>query len=350
MGIAILLINLAFTIINKCILNKSSYFLLSIPIVFITIAFACYQSTIPLMITFSAFFAMLFFKEKDEKILKIIIEYIIIFLISFFAYKIIGMFIHEFAHIGKSPYIANQILWGKEQIKITIINVINEIFDIILAKNMYYNLALLICIVEFIYIIFNKFKMKNWVFYIAVITFLISPFLMNIILGGETAIRSQLSIPIVTALGIYFIYLYTDNEVHKKIYIIVFGIIISYQLITSVKLFISDYDCFTQQRIIAENIEKELEENNISTDKTLIFVGNIPARGDDIIYGEVMGHTFFEWDSGSEIGSNRRIRNFLGAVLGYNIYELPSPEQYEEAKEKARKNASISTKRIYTRL
>ena len=158
---------------------------------------------------------------------------------------------------------------------------------------------------------------------------------MNIILGGETAIRSQLSIPIVTALGIYFIYLYTDNEVHKKIYITVFGIIIAYQLITSVKLFISDYESFTQQRIIAENIEKELIENKISPDKTLVFVGNILASGDDIIYGEVMGHTFFEWDSGSEIGSNRRIRNFLIALNQYNKYELPNAEQYEEAKKKA---------------
>ena len=136
-GIAFLLINLAFTIINKCILNKSSYFLLSIPIAFITIAFSCYQSTIPLMITFSAFFAMLFFKEEDEKIIKIIIEYVIIFLISFFAYKIIGVFIHKFAHIGKSTYLANQILWGQLPIKNIILDVIKEIFNIILANNMY---------------------------------------------------------------------------------------------------------------------------------------------------------------------------------------------------------------------
>ena len=89
LGIAILLLNLAFTIINRCIINKNKYFSLIFAVIFVTISFACYQSMVPLMITFSAFFAMLFIKEKNEKGIKIILEYILIFAISMVLYNII---------------------------------------------------------------------------------------------------------------------------------------------------------------------------------------------------------------------------------------------------------------------
>ncbi len=98
-------------------------------------------------------------------------------------------------------------------------------------------------------------------------------------------------------------------------------------------MFYSDYENFRQQKILAISIEDKLRKDNIDPEKTLVFVGNYASGGEGIIYkGETMVRTFFEWDAMSNnIGSNNRIRDFLN-LIGYYKYELPTKEQYEEAK------------------
>lgn len=209
---AVLLVNLAFTIINRCLLHKDKYFLLILPVIFLVIAFACYQSTVVLMIALSAFFAMLFFKEKDEKGLRVILHYIVLFVVSFLVYKIIDKMVMKVNHITSASYLSDQILWGKDSFGKVVMQVIRNIIDIVLARGMYHNLGLLICVVEFIYLICYQFQRKNWVLYISMMTFLMATFGLNIVLGGATAIRTQLPLPFIVALAVYFLFINTEHE------------------------------------------------------------------------------------------------------------------------------------------
>ncbi len=332
-NLALLLLCLAFTIINRCIINKNKYYLLIISVIFTILSFASYQTMQPLFITFSAFFIMLFLYYKDEKSISLVLKYIAIFLISFILYKIIDIVILSITHISHSSYLDNQILWGTDgtTIKQNIINVIFNITNTLLSNDELHSFALLLCVAEFIYIIFNKFDKKKYMFYIAILTFLISPFALTILMGNMPTLRAQFQFPFVIGLSACFFYLYSNNDLEKKIYKIIFGIIVFSQIVVSVKLFYTDYETFKQQNIFVTQIENTLNAKNIENGKTLIFIGRFSSNGEHFYKAESLGATFFEWDANGPTGSNSRIHGFLKR-LGYN-YTCPTSTQYNEAKE-----------------
>lgn len=334
-SLALLLLNLSFTIINRCIINKNKYYWLIFAIIFMVISFGCYQAFIPLMITFSTFYIMLFFKEKDERKISIIIKYIVVFVVSIILYKIIDKIFMNIYNIHQTLYLSSQILWGTDR-KLNIIKtILKSIGKLLLAKTReHYNLGLLFCIIGFIPFAFKDFKLKNWIFYISVLTFFISPFLLIIITGGEPTARTMFSITFATALGAYFIYNYTNKNILKSIIMLIFSSVIIYQMIISIKFLCTDYNVFGIEKQLANDLEIELKIIN-KDNKPIAFVGPFSADGDSIfLKGEVMGWTFFEWDQGSPMDSNIRISGFL-KQLGYDN-KIVSNKQYKEAKEKAK--------------
>lgn len=339
-SLALLLLNIAFSILNMCIINKNKYYLLPLSIAMIILAFSCYQSFIPLMITISTFFIMILFKEKNEDKISIIIKYAVVFIIALIFYEIIYMLVIKFTGVSKTTYLTSQILWGTTRKIVIIKDIVNNILRVLLGTaREHYNLGLLFCIIGFIPFIIKNFKIKNWVFYLSAITFFASPFLLIILTGGEPVVRTEVQITFATALGSYFIYTYADKKITKCIIIMLFGIVIMQQMITSVSLFYTDYKVFEQEKELAKNIEKDLTKKRLQ-DKPIAFVGPYSAKGKDIILkGEVMGYTFFEWDQGSPMDSNVRIGGFL-KVLGYNLKSVNN-DQYIEAKEKAKEMTEI---------
>lgn len=330
-SIALLLLNLAFTIINKSIIRDKIDFKIIFSVIFVVLAFSCYQAFVPLMITLSAFYILLFFKEKDEIKFTILLKFIIIFAIGIVVYKIIGNIVMQITNVKETPYMSSQILWGTQRKIIIIKGIVINIIKILLAKpSLHYNLGMLICVVGFIPVIVKKFNIKNWIFYIAILTFLISPFSLTIFTGGIPAARTMYPITFVTALGAYFLYVYYDSKIIKNIMLVIFSCIILYQMIISILLFYTDYNAFKQQKELANEITSELREKSIN-DKPITFVGYFSAKGKNIILkGEVMGWTFFEWDRGTKIDSNDRIKGFLKAS-GYD-YEFATKEKYDKAK------------------
>lgn len=334
-SLALLLLNIAFTILNRCIINKNKYFLLPISIILITFAFSCYQSFMPLMITISTFFMMILFKEKDEKNISIIIKYAGAFIIALILYKIVDCIIIGFTGINRTSYLTSQILWGTTR-KIEVIkSILMNIFNVLIGNTReHYNLGLLFCIIGFIPIIIKKFDIKNWVYYLSIITFFISPFLLVIITGDAPVARTEASLTFATAFGAYFVYEYSDKKIIKNIMLISFILVIAYQIKVSVQLFYTDNKAFEEEKKIAQTVDKDLKAMNLQ-DKPIVFVGPYTIKEDKgILKGEVMGYTFFEWDNGSPVDSNLRIQGFLKAE-GYNFKYIKNT-QYEEAKEKAK--------------
>lgn len=332
-NLGLLLLCLAFTLINKSFEHKNKQpFLILGSIICTTFAFSCYQSFAPLFITISAFFAMLFIHYKNEKGIRIILKYIAIFLVSFILYKVIDEIVLSITQIEKSSYLNNQILWKTKPFGKTVMNVIFGVSDTLTKNSDFHSIGLLLCIAEYIYIIFNKFDKKKWIFYISILTFIISPLLLNIYTGDIPTIRARMQFPFVLGFSVYFLYLWSDSKLEKKIRTIIFGIIIFSQIILSVKLFYTEYETFQQEKAFAVQIENDIMARNINDEKTKIFIGHFSSEGYGIVYkAETMGYTFFDYDKFGPTGSNDRIQAFLES-LGYKEYNRPTQEQYDEAK------------------
>ena len=150
--------------------------------------------------------------------------------------------------------------------------------------------------------------------------------------GNVPPIRARMEFSFVLALSVYFLYLHSKDDTIRKIYTIVFAMLIVSQTFVCVKLFYTDYETFKEEKAIAGELENAITLKNIPEEKTKIFIGNLSATMKKYMYKvETVGTTFFEHDSSLSTGSNKRIRDFLKS-LGYKQYEPPTPEQYEEAK------------------
>ena len=329
---SLLTLCLTFTIINKYILNKVKNYLFIIPIILTTFVFGSYQAFVPLFITFSAFFTILLIYYKKEDGIKVALKYIIIFLISFILYKLIDKIILNFTQLEHSTYLDHNIIWGNGHFLRNIMEVNSAIFNNLLENSDFHSFGLLLCYAELIYIIFCKFEKKNWKLYIAILVFMISPFLLTILTGKMPFIRARIQFPFVLGLGVYFIYLISQHNLEKKIYTIIFSIIIMSQIILSVKLLYTDYQKFKQEETYAIQIENDIMAKNIDDEKTKIFIGSYTSAETYTVYKvETVGKTFFDYDKNEPKGSNIRLRAFL-ICLGYGKYEEPTQEQYNEAK------------------
>lgn len=331
-----LLETISFIYINKFIItNNKSYFLITI--ILNILCMGAYQSFVNIFIC-CTICSYLIMTKKEKWNLKtsliMVSKYIFIFTISFLLSQFISkIFSYIILHtISSGKYLSSQILWGKESFTL-IIHKLYDFIDTTLKGTGIINLPyyLLITIITLIYTSYKVFKHKLKVTteYIPIIFLIISPFLLFILLGQGIAYRSLLGFPIV--LGFLFFYIINDN---KKSYLskllIILGIItITHQAIISTKLFINDYKRYQHDVSFAKKINKSLKKYD--TTKTVIFLGSKSSLEylNERERGETIGYSFFEWDQTTNLGSNKRINNFM-KTLNYK-YKLPTEQEYKKA-------------------
>ena len=112
------------------------------------------------------------------------------------------------------------------------------------------------------------------------------------------------------------------------------------QSIITAKLFYSDNVRFQSDTVLANKIQTQIEEKEWYEDDkkyTLIILGNKPCNAINFYEkGEVIGHSFFEFDYQYIYGPSQRANAFM-KTLGYN-YKEPSEKEFEEAKKYVKKN------------
>lgn len=347
-SISLVLFNIAFILINKLIQNNKKIILIIPIIAFIVLAFACYQSFIPLYILFSIFLFILLYNQKKEmtpkECIKIISIFVIIFILSYLVYNLIGNSILKILNIERTNYLSEQINWGKESIITTMIKTIGSI-GITIIPIIYpqlYNIGMLVCYSIFLIYIIKNIKHKKYLLAIVMFGLLVAPFILNIALGGYTVARSQITVTYAVAFIAYDIYTNCNKQKNKKAFIIFTSLIVMYQLCVSMMLFYTDYNSYKKQVNIANEIYKQ-----INIEKPIIFVGNYEATGKNILLkGEAMGKTFFEWDKKTNIGSNNRIYGFFKAI-GLE-YKKPNDEEIVAEMQKEHEEKLIIEEQNYT--
>lgn len=191
--------------------KKIKYAIISI--ILMVIVFGTYQSFIPMYICLVTAMYLLYsineskdtIKNELRNFVNISLKLIITFLIALILYTIISKYFIE------SEYLNQNILWGKAEISLILKNIINYIKMVILGsvESIFYNKSYLIMgillIITQIVIDFKKdifIKIKNL---LVVIIFLLTPFLLEIYVGQDSALRSQLTLPVTVALGFILI-------------------------------------------------------------------------------------------------------------------------------------------------
>ena len=92
---------------------------------------------------------------------------------------------------------------------------------------------------------------------------------------------------------------------------------------------------YMQDSALAGAIYEDIEKVGIDAEMDVykvIFVGKRSVRlPNDALRGDVIGHSFFEWDSSGYAGSTNRIIGFC-ATLGYDNMVGPMKEEAKKAK------------------
>ena len=272
--------------------NKLWYVLLIIPL--LIICFSIYQSFVNLYILGALI--SLYKVNKDNN--KNIIKCIVIFMISFILYYVIGNAVINIMDISETAYLTSRIGW-LYNIKDTVLGIGKDFIKVFIGYGHVLNLGYLICI---IIVICNIVRSKKDYKTLYLILMLLVPFALNILTGSRLVIRSLFTIP--------FLYGFIFYEFYDKKYIkYILIILILSQIINSYILMISDYHRYIDDVKMSEKIYLDCG----SEDNYIYLYGILDT---DNIKGEAMGYSYYEW---YELGhlSYDRIHNF-SVIHNYN--------------------------------
>lgn len=298
--------------------NQKNVFQLIGAIIIIIYCFGLYQSFIFLFI----FICILSFVLKYDHIQNVdlkasieILKYISIFLITFILFELVSKLILRYLGVASGTYLFDQVLWGKESIRFIIKNIILSIIRLVIGKNALHHIFLLIfMIVFFIRYCFNQVcDLKTRIFKMFIVFLLyIAPFALNIVLGGDVAIRTLFSLCFLNSFLIWYAMLRDKS----KILMIIVVIALLMPSGTAFLLNRSAANCYHEEVKMANQITEMIKEENCQ-DKKVIFIGKYNPNS--MIKGEMLGISFFEWDYPSSYQCNGRIFGFLDAInIHYN--------------------------------
>ncbi|MEB7537151.1 glucosyltransferase domain-containing protein [Pantoea anthophila] len=303
-------------------------FLLSIitPVIALTFSVSIYQSIIflPVSIIASYICYAIANNKSDLTFKNIVFKPVIVMIVAAAAYSLLTKIIQW--HFGKSSesYFLNMIGWIHQPANETIKSIVAFIIDYFSFNAPYglsiYTFSLLFLVVMFVSPIKNRF-----VFLLSAAAVILSPFLMNVIIGGFLPPRAMNCLAIsFAASGVILFTLYAE----KKILWAVPVIVLLYGTASSSKLFYTDYLSYNQDYNVSSFIANDIYK----------YVGTPPDRPVRIyFYGalnvdsvdkpanhDMFGSSFLNWDA----GNSARISAFMNATAIAKII----PASFDEIK------------------
>lgn len=311
-SICYFLVIISFLGIEKIIYQKKYLYLIMV-IPCLGFAFGAYQSFYLLAITLSCLFYLLNFGE-DRRIFTIF-QYIGIFVMAIlFSMFLIRRYFKIYPTTLKSGYLTEQINY-KTSVKKGIIYLGATVIYTCFGKNVI-NISYLATIILSLWYLGKK---KNLLYRLSFLFLLISPFLISLLFGNYTFMRSQFSAPVITS----FVFLLLTN--HKWVQKFV-SIQLFYQIACVMLLFYSDNMRYFEDIRRLDEMNHFYQAN--CKDETVVFIHSPHTKG---LKNEMLGYSFFEWDQKSDYLSNRRIKDF--AISIKKDYPFPTLEEIVYVKE-----------------
>lgn len=237
-----------------------------------------------------------------------------------------------------SGYLTGFILWGKIS-PIEALYGYYQFYSIVLLNNpklFYYKLfiiTLFLSSVTFLYHIFFKKIPHKFIYALWFFLLMMSPFLLTIMFGGVTPIRTLQSAAYLMGFLWLFIFItFTSKKINNILMLISFLIILlqtqQLALLFQVNYLRSQEDIKSGHQIAQGVMDLDLGE---TPKYPVIFIGNLPSKIPNNFSSESLGGSFFNWtwDSGGIIGTNFRLNQFM-KTIGYS-FVAPTPEQVNKA-------------------
>lgn len=309
------------------------------------LAFSVYQTTVPLFVAGAAAGFLVCFRKRHRSWWSVLFQLVGVFGVSFLLYEIVNKVLMNSLGITTTDYISDQLMWGSVSVSQCVENIRNHIYQAITGQGFYYSVSFGIAAILAILILILKWKKGRKEFYLYIIAtavFLLTPFMMTILMGQEPKMRTQLCLGFVT--GFYFQYsVIWFWEAGKKLtrgfayavlcLAVAFGF---HQSTKAADMFYTEYVQYQEDVRLALKISNRIDLLDLGEhpEEPLVFVG---ARSPQLNHSAVrdlenIGHSFFEWSFTTGYGSFI-MRNFM-ASIGYE-YNSPTDEQIQIAEQAA---------------
>ena len=257
-----------------------------ISIILSILAYGIYQSNVNLQLTIYMFlFASCTYGSKHTNVSRNICIYISHFLISFVLYELIANC------IPSDAYLAEQVMWGKEDVLKVIKNILSYAKLVLLGGQVFYTCTYFICAILMLCSITLtcKKKMMNVWCLLGILGLMASPLFLSCITGIASSYRSQMMLPLANACMFYLGYEIMKSlfDIKKIVSICFLGIGIFFLLEQGEPLtrLIYTHDCIGQEdQKQASQIMFELDKCQGIQDKPVAILGHLNARTNKSCY------------------------------------------------------------------
>lgn len=309
-------------------------------------AFGSYQAFVSLFITVTLISFLICYQNHRIEFQKSWgwffcgFKYIAVFAVGFIAYGLTSKLVRIYYHLDSS-YVDNMFGWKTVGISAALNNIKGDAERIYRAvwSTFFPKLFLPILILCLILLIFRGWRMhrKGFLMYLIAAGLLaLSPLFLTIISGSYQPIRGQIVFPFVYAFCLAAITTFQKKAIS---YLCCIGAALAslHQGQIMTQLFHTSYMTYEQDKSLAASLYESIEQTGTDAGLdtyTVVFVGNRSANlPQDSLRGDVIGHSFFEWDATGYAGSTNRIIGFCD-TLGYDM-TVPTEEQAQRANQLA---------------
>lgn len=278
-------------------------------------------------------------EPEGMKLMKRVLPYCIVFFAAFLLNTLITR-----SFFGSSDYLQNQIYWGHASVKDCLHAIAGHVVKAFTGyDSIFYNpglgaLALFDFILLFVFLARlcpGKWSGKAVIlfFYLALLA---TPFMMTILLGGTPAMRSQMVLPAVTGflgyLGIELVRQQGPCQGRRQGILLCCVLVIcllggAEQAKVTGQLYYTDWCRYEQDAALGRSVIERIER--VKPEEETLPVAVVGGRefsgNNSCVMGEVIGHSFFNYDREVEpvpFWSTRRVLGFLH-TLGADYVQVP---------------------------
>lgn len=295
------------------------------PVIALTFSVSIYQSIILLPVSIiAAYVCHAIIKNQDVRFKSVILKPILVLFLSAVVYSLLTKIIQW--HFGKSSesYFINMIGWIHQPADETLKSVVLFIVDYFSFNAPYglgmYSTSLLLLLITFS----RKLNHRLW-FLLSALVLILSPFLMNVIIGGFLPPRAMNCLAVSFAVsGIIIFSHYAENKILWVIPLIA----LLYGTASSSKLFYTDYLSYNQDYNVSSSIANDIYRFiDMPPDRPVrvYFYGALNVNSvDKPANHDMFGSSFLNWDA----GNSARISAFMNTTAIAKII----PASFDEVK------------------
>lgn len=327
---------------------RESFLWLAPTMIFIVWALGSYQAFAGLFISVALASFVLAYQNPAVQLqgkypwLFCCIKYIAVFLAGLLFYTLAARMVRLYYGIPATSYVSDMFLWKTHGFQACLNNIVAECFRIYIGDwsvffHWMFTPAILICGGLFLFSGRRAKKSGFFLYAAALFLLILSPVFFTVATGATQLLRVQFAYVFVFAFFLAGMTTFTRKSLSVLLCLAAIAVTLR-QGQSMTQLFHTAFVTYQQDKDLASSIHERIGQTAADLgleDYPVVFVGTRSANLTvDAQRGQMIGVSFFEWDSASYCGSTGRILGFF-QTLGYDEMHLPTEEQAAYAQEQA---------------